>query len=77
MVAFAREGLDMMGQVSEAVRVTLVGAEQWLERAGRRDPEAGYYGDGARVWAGGEEKEVEMGEAPPPSSQGTILSEKR
>lgn len=66
MVAFAREGLDMMGQVSEAFRVTLVGAEQWLERAGRRDPEAGMYGPWGR-----DVKEVEMGDAPPPPSKGS------
>lgn len=70
MVAFAREGLDMMGQVSEAFRVTLVGAEQWLERAGRRDPEAGMYGPFNDM------KEVEMGDAPP-SSQRVSHSEKQ
>lgn len=58
MIAFASEGLDMMSQVTEAFRVTLVGAEQWLERAGRRDPEAGMYGPLRDI------KEVEMGEAP-------------
>ena len=74
MVAFAKEGLDMMGQVSEAFRVTLVGAEQWLERAGRRDPEAGMYGP-----YGGDVKEVEMRDAPPPppSSQGNGHGQKQ
>lgn len=71
MVAFAQEGLDMMGQVSEAFRVTLVGAEQWLERAGRRDPEAGMYGSFEDV------KEVEVGNALTASRQGQMMNEKQ
>ena len=35
MIAFATEGLDMMSQVSETVRLTLESAEQWLDRVGR------------------------------------------
>ena len=44
MIAFATEGLDMMSQVGETVRLTLESAERWLERVGRRaegDLEAG------------------------------------
>jgi transcriptional repressor OPI1 len=36
MVAFAKEGLDMMTQVSKVVEQTLVSAETWLDRMGRR-----------------------------------------
>lgn len=37
MIAFATEGLDMMSQVSQTMRLTLDSAEKWLERAGRRE----------------------------------------
>ena len=36
MIAFATEGLDMMGQVSQTMKLTLESAERWLARAGRR-----------------------------------------
>ncbi|WPG98334.1 transcription factor Opi1-domain-containing protein [Acrodontium crateriforme] len=36
MIEFAREGLDMIGQVSQVCRATLDSAEVWLQRAGRR-----------------------------------------
>lgn len=36
MIAFATEGLDMMSQVSQTMKLTLESAERWLERAGRR-----------------------------------------
>ena len=36
MIAFATEGLDMIGQVGQTVRLTLESAETWLQRAGRR-----------------------------------------
>ena len=36
MIAFATEGLDMMSQVSQTMKLTLDSAERWLERAGRR-----------------------------------------
>ena len=72
MVAFAKEGLDMMGQISEAFRVTLVGAEQWLERAGRRDPEAGMYSHQHE-----DVKEIDMSDAPPPEQQDQTMSEKQ
>ena len=36
MIAFATEGLDMMSQVSQTLKLTLESAERWLERAGRR-----------------------------------------
>ena len=36
MIAFATEGLDMMSQVSQTMKLTLDSAERWLERTGRR-----------------------------------------
>ena len=36
MIAFATEGLDMMGQVSQTMKLTLESAEGWLARGGRR-----------------------------------------
>ena len=39
MLAFAREGLDMMAQVSTVVDGTIVSAETWLGRMGRRREE--------------------------------------
>ncbi len=36
MLAFAKEGLDMMAQVSSIVDCTIVSAEQWLDSLGRR-----------------------------------------
>lgn len=35
-MVLAQEGLDMMGQVSEVVDNTLVSAESWCEKLGRR-----------------------------------------
>ncbi|KAK3714844.1 transcriptional regulator opi1 [Vermiconidia calcicola] len=40
MVAFATEGLDMMSQVSQTMKLTLESAERWLERVGRRQEAA-------------------------------------
>ena len=37
MIAFATEGLDMMSQVSQTMKLTLESAEKWLERAGRSE----------------------------------------
>ena len=39
MVAFANEGLDMMGQVHGVVDETIQSAEKWLDRVGRRTSE--------------------------------------
>jgi len=39
VVVLAREGLDMMGQVSAVVDGTIVSAEEWCERLGRRPQE--------------------------------------
>lgn len=36
MIAFATEGLDMISQVSQTMRLTLDSAEGWLQRVGRR-----------------------------------------
>lgn len=39
MIGFAKEGLDMITQVSNVVKATLDSAEKWLERVGRQDPQ--------------------------------------
>jgi hypothetical protein len=36
MLAFAKEGLDMMGQITTVVDGTVQSAESWLARIGRR-----------------------------------------
>lgn len=36
MIAFATEGLDMLGQVNQTIKLTLNSAERWLEYAPRR-----------------------------------------
>lgn len=38
MLAFAKEGLDMMGQITTVVDGTVQSAESWLARIGRRTP---------------------------------------
>lgn len=40
ILVLAQEGLDMMGQVSGVVNDTLVSAEHWCDRLGRKRPEA-------------------------------------
>ena len=57
MIAFATEGLDMMSQVSQTMKLTLESAEQWLERVGRRRDLA----DSSHTY----EKDYEMGDAEP------------
>jgi methyl-accepting chemotaxis protein len=37
MIGFAKEGLEMITQVSGVMNATLESAEKWLERVGRRD----------------------------------------
>jgi methyl-accepting chemotaxis protein len=37
MIGFAKEGLEMITQVSSVMNATLESAEKWLERVGRRD----------------------------------------
>ena len=39
MIAFAEEGLDMMAQVNDVVKITLQSAEDWLKSLGRRNRE--------------------------------------
>ncbi|KAF2113526.1 transcription factor Opi1-domain-containing protein [Lophiotrema nucula] len=41
MLAFAKEGLDMMGQITTVVDGTVQSAESWLSRIGRRPQEGG------------------------------------
>lgn len=36
MIVFAQEGLDMMGQVNDVIKITLQSAEEWLGTFGRR-----------------------------------------
>jgi len=38
MLAFAKEGLDMMGQITTVVDGTVQSAESWLARIGRKTP---------------------------------------
>lgn len=40
ILVLAQEGLDMMGQVSGVVNDTLVSAEHWCERLGRKRPDS-------------------------------------
>lgn len=44
MLAFAKEGLDMMAQVTTVVDGTVQSAEGWLARMGRRPPQNGEAG---------------------------------
>ena len=44
MLAFAKEGLDMMGQITTVVDGTVQSAESWLARIGRRTPVEGQSG---------------------------------
>ncbi|KAF2721147.1 Opi1-domain-containing protein [Polychaeton citri CBS 116435] len=57
MVEFAKEGLDMMSQVTQIIKATLDSAESWLEMAGRR--RRGQHGERRRQSG---EKDLEMGE---------------
>jgi len=54
MIAFARQGLDMMTEVSQVCQVTLEKAEDWLRMVGRRRPVEARY-ERSRV-----EKDEEM-----------------
>lgn len=45
ILVLAQEGLDMMAQVSGVVNDTLVSAEHWCERLGRKRPENGASSD--------------------------------
>ena len=47
MLAFAKEGLDMMGQITTVVDGTVQSAESWLARIGRRPQGRGHGGGGA------------------------------
>ncbi|EAT81448.2 hypothetical protein HBH56_115280 [Parastagonospora nodorum] len=69
MLAFAKEGLDMMGQITTVVDGTVQSAETWLNRIGRRAP-ASRAGEGS-VQGGERDK------TPLASSNGTHVAEKR
>lgn len=55
MLAFAKEGLDMMGQITKVVDGTVSSAETWLNRMGRRGP-GSQVGDARTVEAPEREK---------------------
>ncbi|KAF3941134.1 hypothetical protein ABW19_dt0210082 [Dactylella cylindrospora] len=44
VLVLAREGLEMLHQVSAIVQLTLERAEEWCDRLGRKKPEEGDYG---------------------------------
>ncbi|USP73040.1 hypothetical protein yc1106_00314 [Curvularia clavata] len=48
MLAFAKEGLDMMGQITTVVDGTVQSAETWLQRIGRRPVDVDQNGAGAQ-----------------------------
>lgn len=52
VLVLAKEGLDMMAQVSDVLDGTIVSAEDWCERLGRRKRE-----DGQQIQGGQEERE--------------------
>jgi hypothetical protein len=59
MLAFAKEGLDMMGQITTVVDGTVSSAETWLNRIGRRAP-AGQNGESSRAISGGNQEKSPM-----------------
>jgi hypothetical protein len=67
MLAFAKEGLDMMGQITTVVDGTVQSAETWLNRIGRRSSTAG-----VRAVEGNEREKTPLA-----SPNGTFLGEKR
>lgn len=66
MLAFAKEGLDMMGQITTVVDGTVQSAETWLGRMGRR-PQESQHGEGSFYPEG--EKQGLYGPAGAPPSQ--------
>lgn len=61
MLAFAKEGLDMMGQITTVVDGTVQSAESWLGRFGQRTP-------GSETHAGAIESGGDKGKSPFPST---------
>ena len=59
MLAFAMEGLDMMGQITTVVDGTVQSAESWLARIGRTPPSR--YGEGSGEKRGIEGREMSNG----------------
>jgi hypothetical protein len=70
MLAFAKEGLDMMGQITTVVDGTVQSAEGWLQRIGRRPAAAGES-------AGGGGGGVEGEKTPLALEAGLVREEKR
>ncbi|KAF2280002.1 Opi1-domain-containing protein [Westerdykella ornata] len=63
MLAFAKEGLDMMGQITRVVDGTVTSAETWLTKIGRRPSDEGEAeGSGSGSRGGQGEQRVGMGE---------------
>ena len=74
VLVLAQEGLDMMAQVSGVVSDTLLSAEDWCEKLGRKKPEMKQT-DGT---AGGDEKPKEQGQEEQQSTEPPrALDEKR
>jgi len=65
MLAFAKEGLDMMGQITTVVDGTVQSAETWLGRMGRRPQDNGQ-GEGS-PYAEGEKQSLHGMTGAPPS----------
>ncbi|KAH8731974.1 clock-controlled protein 8 [Phaeosphaeriaceae sp. PMI808] len=70
MLAFAKEGLDMMGQITTVVDGTVQSAETWLGRIGRR-PTPSQAGEGCALEGGDRQK------TPLAMSNGVHFGEKR
>lgn len=75
MLAFAKEGLDMMGQITTVVDGTVQSAETWLARIGRRTPgsQAGEAQGQFANGRGGADRE----KTPLALENGDVMSEKR
>ncbi|CAO2647310.1 Nn.00g082320.m01.CDS01 [Neocucurbitaria sp. VM-36] len=74
MLAFAKEGLDMMGQITTVVDGTVQSAETWLARIGRRTP-GSQAGEGQSQQANG--RSANRDKTPLALENGNTVSEKR
>jgi hypothetical protein len=71
MLAFAKEGLDMMGQITTVVDGTVQSAETWLNRIGRRTSTS-RAGEGRAIESSGDGEKTPLA-----SPNGMYLGEKR
>jgi hypothetical protein len=62
VMVLAQEGLDMMAQVSGVLDGTIVSAEEWCERLGRRKPTVNQTGTGTTTFPGDEKASVKAEE---------------